>query len=108
MSPGGWTGGIPQRSCEAALSGQEPARQSQETAALQAVTVDLLPFNSTVSSPQASGERLCWFLTVGLISVTRKYIFAFHENLQKLVFMGLLHFGPVTKFKEKDQVCCYF
>lgn len=34
----------------------------------------------------------------------RKYIFTFHENLQKLVYMGLLHFGPVEKFKEKDQV----
>lgn len=37
----------------------------------------------------------------------RKYIFAFHENLQKLVYMGLLHFGPVKKFKEKDQVFVY-
>nr|XP_046226632.1 general transcription factor 3C polypeptide 1-like [Scatophagus argus] len=37
----------------------------------------------------------------------RKYIFTFHENLQKLVFMGLLHFGPVEKFKEKDQVLLY-
>lgn len=36
----------------------------------------------------------------------RKYIFAFHENLQKLVYMGLLQFGPTEKFKEKDQVSC--
>ncbi|XP_010792480.1 general transcription factor 3C polypeptide 1-like [Notothenia coriiceps] len=34
----------------------------------------------------------------------RKYIFAFHENLQKLVYMGLVQFGHVEKFKEKDQV----
>ncbi|XP_059189576.1 general transcription factor 3C polypeptide 1 [Centropristis striata] len=37
----------------------------------------------------------------------RKYIFSFHENLQKLVYMGLLQFGPVEKFKEKDQVFLY-
>ncbi|XP_033480322.2 general transcription factor IIIC subunit 1 [Epinephelus lanceolatus] len=37
----------------------------------------------------------------------RKYIFSFHENLQKLVYMGLLQFGPVEKFKEKDQVFVY-
>ncbi|XP_041790222.1 general transcription factor 3C polypeptide 1 [Chelmon rostratus] len=37
----------------------------------------------------------------------RKYIFTFHENLQKLVYMGLLQFGPVEKFKEKDQVFVY-
>uniref|UniRef100_H3CS41 Uncharacterized protein n=1 Tax=Tetraodon nigroviridis TaxID=99883 RepID=H3CS41_TETNG len=37
----------------------------------------------------------------------RKYIFAFHENLQKLVYMGLLHFGPMEKFKEKDQAIVY-
>uniref|UniRef100_A0A8D2ZF46 General transcription factor 3C polypeptide 1 n=1 Tax=Scophthalmus maximus TaxID=52904 RepID=A0A8D2ZF46_SCOMX len=34
----------------------------------------------------------------------RKYMFSFHENLQKLVYMGLLQFGPVEKFKDKDQV----
>lgn len=43
-----------------------------------------------------------------LMSLVRKYIFAFHENLQKLVYMGLLHFGPVEKFKEKDQVHSYY
>lgn len=43
-----------------------------------------------------------------LMSSIRKYIFAFHENLQKLVYMGLLHFGPVEKFKEKDQVHSYY
>ncbi|XP_031719024.1 general transcription factor 3C polypeptide 1 [Anarrhichthys ocellatus] len=37
----------------------------------------------------------------------RRYIFSFHENLQKLVYMGLLQFGPVEKFKEKDQVFVY-
>uniref|UniRef100_A0A3Q1HED5 B-block binding subunit of TFIIIC domain-containing protein n=1 Tax=Anabas testudineus TaxID=64144 RepID=A0A3Q1HED5_ANATE len=37
----------------------------------------------------------------------RKYLFLFHENLQKLVYMGLLQFGPVEKFKEKDQVFLY-
>ncbi|XP_070683568.1 general transcription factor 3C polypeptide 1 [Pempheris klunzingeri] len=37
----------------------------------------------------------------------RKYIFSFHENLQKLAYMGLLQFGPVEKFKEKDQVFLY-
>ncbi|XP_070828041.1 general transcription factor 3C polypeptide 1 [Chaetodon trifascialis] len=37
----------------------------------------------------------------------RKYIFTFHENLQKLVYMGLLQFGPVEKFKEKDQAFVY-
>lgn len=42
----------------------------------------------------------CRFPVLGL----RKYIFAFHENLQKLVYMGLLHFAPTEKFKEKDQV----
>lgn len=34
----------------------------------------------------------------------RKYIFVFHENLLKLVYMGLLQFGPIEKFMEKDQV----
>uniref|UniRef100_UPI0037E74EBE general transcription factor 3C polypeptide 1 n=1 Tax=Semicossyphus pulcher TaxID=241346 RepID=UPI0037E74EBE len=37
----------------------------------------------------------------------RKYIFSFHENLQRLVYMGLLQFGPIEKFKEKDQVFLY-
>ncbi|XP_051560417.1 general transcription factor 3C polypeptide 1-like isoform X3 [Myxocyprinus asiaticus] len=34
----------------------------------------------------------------------RKYIFSFHENLQRLCFMGLLQFGPYEKFMDKDQV----
>ncbi|XP_029009118.1 general transcription factor 3C polypeptide 1 [Betta splendens] len=34
----------------------------------------------------------------------RKYIFSFHETLQKLVYMGLLQFGPVEKFQDKDLV----
>ncbi|KAJ3614800.1 hypothetical protein NHX12_018370 [Muraenolepis orangiensis] len=34
----------------------------------------------------------------------RKYIFSFYENMQKLVYMGLLQFGPVEKFQDKDQV----
>lgn len=37
----------------------------------------------------------------------RKYIFTFHENLQRLVYMGLLQFGPREKFKEKDLVDVY-
>ncbi|KAK9981877.1 hypothetical protein ABG768_001400 [Culter alburnus] len=34
----------------------------------------------------------------------RKYIFNFHESLQRLCFMGLLQFGPMEKFMDKDQV----
>ncbi|XP_034542767.1 general transcription factor 3C polypeptide 1 [Notolabrus celidotus] len=37
----------------------------------------------------------------------RKYIFLFHENLQRLVYMGLVQFGPVEKFKDKDLVFLY-
>ncbi|XP_068606928.1 general transcription factor 3C polypeptide 1 [Brachionichthys hirsutus] len=37
----------------------------------------------------------------------RKYIFSFHENLQKLVYMGLLRYGPAERFKEKDQLLVY-
>ncbi|XP_061576125.1 general transcription factor 3C polypeptide 1-like [Cololabis saira] len=37
----------------------------------------------------------------------RKYIHIFHENLQKLAYMGLMQFGPVEKFKDKDQVFIY-
>uniref|UniRef100_A0A667WI02 Ral transcription factor IIIC subunit 1 n=1 Tax=Myripristis murdjan TaxID=586833 RepID=A0A667WI02_9TELE len=37
----------------------------------------------------------------------RKYIFTFHENLQKLAYMGLLQFGPIEKFQDKDQVFVY-
>ncbi|KAM3864620.1 general transcription factor 3C polypeptide 1 [Diretmus argenteus] len=37
----------------------------------------------------------------------RKYIFTFHDNLQKMVYMGLLQFGPVEKFQDKDQVFVY-
>ncbi|KAM4584504.1 general transcription factor 3C polypeptide 1 isoform 2-T2 [Odontesthes bonariensis] len=37
----------------------------------------------------------------------RKYIHSFHENLQRLAYMGLLQFGLVEKFKEKDQVFVY-
>ncbi|XP_054912510.1 general transcription factor 3C polypeptide 1 [Poeciliopsis prolifica] len=37
----------------------------------------------------------------------RKYIFAFHENLQKLAYMGLVQFGVVERFKDKDQVFLY-
>ncbi|XP_072514014.1 general transcription factor 3C polypeptide 1 isoform X2 [Salminus brasiliensis] len=33
----------------------------------------------------------------------RKYFFSFYENLQRLCFMGLLQFGPVEKFMDKDQ-----
>ncbi|XP_077574944.1 general transcription factor IIIC subunit 1 [Stigmatopora nigra] len=37
----------------------------------------------------------------------RRYVFGFYENLQRLVCMGLLHFAPVEKMKEKDQLFCY-
>ncbi|KAM9314246.1 general transcription factor 3C polypeptide 1 [Pholidichthys leucotaenia] len=37
----------------------------------------------------------------------RKYIFVFHESLMKLVYMGLLQFGPTEKFMDKDQVFVY-
>lgn len=37
----------------------------------------------------------------------RKYVFSFHESLQRLCFMGLLHFGPTEKFMDKDQVFVY-
>ncbi|KAA0721645.1 General transcription factor 3C polypeptide 1 TF3C-alpha TFIIIC box B-binding subunit [Triplophysa tibetana] len=33
----------------------------------------------------------------------RKYIFSFHESLQRLCFMGLMQFGPIEKFMDKDQ-----
>ncbi|KAL0617008.1 General transcription factor 3C polypeptide 1 [Plecturocebus cupreus] len=34
----------------------------------------------------------------------RRYIFSVMENLQRLCYMGLLHFGPTEKFQDKDQV----
>ncbi|XP_041838036.1 general transcription factor 3C polypeptide 1-like [Melanotaenia boesemani] len=37
----------------------------------------------------------------------RKYIHSFHENLQRLTYMGLLQFGVAERFKDKDQVCVY-
>ncbi|XP_030636150.1 general transcription factor 3C polypeptide 1 [Chanos chanos] len=37
----------------------------------------------------------------------RKYIFSFHESMQRLCYMGLLQFGPTEKFQEKDQVFVY-
>ncbi|TRY86133.1 hypothetical protein DNTS_030204, partial [Danionella cerebrum] len=33
----------------------------------------------------------------------RKYIFSFHESLQRLCYMGLLQFSPSEKFMDKDQ-----
>uniref|UniRef100_A0A8B9J4B0 General transcription factor IIIC subunit 1 n=1 Tax=Astyanax mexicanus TaxID=7994 RepID=A0A8B9J4B0_ASTMX len=33
----------------------------------------------------------------------RKYFYSFYENMQRLCFMGLLQFGPVEKFMDKDQ-----
>ncbi|ROJ26351.1 General transcription factor 3C polypeptide 1 [Anabarilius grahami] len=36
--------------------------------------------------------------------VIKKYIFNFHESLQRLCFMGLLQFGPTEKFMDKEQV----
>ncbi|XP_055763124.1 general transcription factor 3C polypeptide 1-like [Salvelinus fontinalis] len=37
----------------------------------------------------------------------RKYIFSFHDSMQRLIYMGLLQFGPVEKFQDKDQVYLY-
>ncbi|XP_046898267.1 general transcription factor 3C polypeptide 1-like [Hypomesus transpacificus] len=37
----------------------------------------------------------------------RKYIFSFHESMQRLVYMGLLQFSPTEKFQDKDQVFLY-
>ncbi|XP_054635319.1 general transcription factor 3C polypeptide 1-like [Dunckerocampus dactyliophorus] len=37
----------------------------------------------------------------------RKYIWVVFENLQKLVCMGLVHFAPVVKAKEKAQMSFY-
>ncbi|XP_020777823.2 general transcription factor 3C polypeptide 1 [Boleophthalmus pectinirostris] len=37
----------------------------------------------------------------------RRYIFSFYENLVKLAYMGLIQFGPLEKFRDKDQVFIY-
>ncbi|XP_042293819.1 general transcription factor 3C polypeptide 1 isoform X2 [Sceloporus undulatus] len=37
----------------------------------------------------------------------RRYIFCIVESLQRLCYMGLVHFGPTEKFQEKDQVFVY-
>uniref|UniRef100_A0A4W5KUK9 B-block binding subunit of TFIIIC domain-containing protein n=1 Tax=Hucho hucho TaxID=62062 RepID=A0A4W5KUK9_9TELE len=37
----------------------------------------------------------------------RCYIFSFHDSMQRLIYMGLLQFGPVEKFQDKDQVYLY-
>uniref|UniRef100_A0A1A7X0R7 General transcription factor IIIC, polypeptide 1, alpha 220kDa n=1 Tax=Iconisemion striatum TaxID=60296 RepID=A0A1A7X0R7_9TELE len=37
----------------------------------------------------------------------RKYIQMFHENLQRLIYMGLLQFAPTERFKDKDQMFVY-
>uniref|UniRef100_A0A8C6MKJ1 Ral transcription factor IIIC subunit 1 n=1 Tax=Nothobranchius furzeri TaxID=105023 RepID=A0A8C6MKJ1_NOTFU len=37
----------------------------------------------------------------------RKYILMFNENLQRLVYMGLLQFAPTERFKDKDQMFVY-
>ncbi|KAI1896177.1 hypothetical protein AGOR_G00092120 [Albula goreensis] len=34
----------------------------------------------------------------------RRYIFSFHESMQRLCYLGLLQFGPTEKFQDKDQV----
>ncbi|KAM5197952.1 general transcription factor 3C polypeptide 1 isoform 1-T1 [Hipposideros larvatus] len=34
----------------------------------------------------------------------RRYIFSVMETLQRLCYMGLLHFGPTERFQDKDQV----
>ncbi|XP_029432764.1 general transcription factor 3C polypeptide 1 [Rhinatrema bivittatum] len=37
----------------------------------------------------------------------RRYIFSVLESLQRLCYMGLVHFGPTEKFQDKDQVFVY-
>uniref|UniRef100_A0AAY4B7J4 B-block binding subunit of TFIIIC domain-containing protein n=1 Tax=Denticeps clupeoides TaxID=299321 RepID=A0AAY4B7J4_9TELE len=37
----------------------------------------------------------------------RKYVFSFSQCLERLCFMGLLQFGPMEKFQEKDQTFVY-
>ncbi|XP_041062206.1 general transcription factor 3C polypeptide 1-like isoform X2 [Carcharodon carcharias] len=37
----------------------------------------------------------------------RRYIFSIFESLQRLCYMGLLQFGPIEKFQEKDQIFVY-
>uniref|UniRef100_A0A8C9TEX9 Ral transcription factor IIIC subunit 1 n=1 Tax=Scleropages formosus TaxID=113540 RepID=A0A8C9TEX9_SCLFO len=37
----------------------------------------------------------------------RRYIFSFYESMQRLCYMGLLQFGPIEKFQDKDQVFVY-
>ncbi|CAL1600805.1 unnamed protein product [Knipowitschia caucasica] len=37
----------------------------------------------------------------------RRYIFSFHDNLKKLAYMGLIQFGPLEKFRDKDQTFIY-
>ncbi|XP_032825998.2 general transcription factor 3C polypeptide 1 isoform X2 [Petromyzon marinus] len=37
----------------------------------------------------------------------RRYIFLIFECFQRLWFMGLLHFGPLERFQDKDQVFVY-
>ncbi|XP_062389121.1 general transcription factor 3C polypeptide 1 [Sardina pilchardus] len=34
----------------------------------------------------------------------RKYVFSFYESLERLCSMGLMQFGPMEKFQEKDQM----
>ncbi|XP_033887419.3 general transcription factor 3C polypeptide 1 isoform X2 [Acipenser ruthenus] len=37
----------------------------------------------------------------------RKYIFSFYESLQRMCYLGVLQFGPIEKFQDKDQVFVY-
>ncbi|KAJ8246125.1 hypothetical protein GJAV_G00263900 [Gymnothorax javanicus] len=37
----------------------------------------------------------------------RRYVFSFHECMQRLCCMGLLQFGPIEKFQDKDQIFVY-
>ncbi|KAG5854560.1 hypothetical protein ANANG_G00039100 [Anguilla anguilla] len=37
----------------------------------------------------------------------RRYIFSFHECMQRLCYMGLMQFGPIEKFQDKDQIFVY-
>uniref|UniRef100_A0AAR2LJL2 B-block binding subunit of TFIIIC domain-containing protein n=1 Tax=Pygocentrus nattereri TaxID=42514 RepID=A0AAR2LJL2_PYGNA len=43
------------------------------------------------------------FLPSNIKTQLLKYFFSFYENLQKLCYMGLLQFGPMEKFMDKDQ-----
>lgn len=39
-----------------------------------------------------------------VLCANRKYVFSFCESVERLCSMGLMQFGPVEKFQDKDQV----